>query len=107
MTVGTPAARGVNSAHRSTVSRCWVRGRSRIRYWQSSASSARTRPTPHWCIRSATRCSRRLPGPGARLAQMGLLAVPTGKDGSEWGVVLYDNVPGGAGMFRQLLECPH
>ncbi len=36
---------------------------------------------------------------------MGLLAVPTGSDGSEWGVVLYDNVPGGAGHVRQLLEC--
>jgi hypothetical protein len=38
--------------------------------------------------------------------EMGLLAVPTGNDGSEWGVVLYDNVPGGAGHVRQLLECP-
>jgi hypothetical protein len=38
--------------------------------------------------------------------EMGLLAVPTGYDGSEWGVVLYDNVPGGAGHVRQLLECP-
>lgn len=37
--------------------------------------------------------------------EMGLLAVPTGNDGSEWGVVLYDNVPGGAGHVRQLLEC--
>ncbi|MBA4190594.1 MAG: hypothetical protein C0467_21625 [Planctomycetaceae bacterium] len=38
--------------------------------------------------------------------EMGLLAVPAGNDGSEWGVVLYDNVPGGAGHVRQLLECP-
>ena len=38
--------------------------------------------------------------------EMGLLAVPTGNDGNEWGVVLYDNVPGGAGHVRQLLECP-
>jgi hypothetical protein len=38
--------------------------------------------------------------------EMGLLAVPTGNDGSEWAVVLYDNVPGGAGHVRQLLECP-
>jgi DEAD/DEAH box helicase domain-containing protein len=38
--------------------------------------------------------------------EMGLLSVPTGKDGSEWGVVLYDNVPGGAGHVRQLLDCP-
>jgi hypothetical protein len=38
--------------------------------------------------------------------EMGLLAVPTGSDGSEWGVVLYDNVPGGAGHVRQLLEFP-
>lgn len=39
--------------------------------------------------------------------EMGLLAVPTGNDGSEWGVVLYDNVPGGAGHVRQLMECPN
>jgi DEAD/DEAH box helicase domain-containing protein len=38
--------------------------------------------------------------------EMGLLAVPTGNDGSEWGVILYDNVPGGAGHVRQLLDCP-
>jgi Lhr-like helicase len=38
--------------------------------------------------------------------EMGLLAVPTGNDGSEWGVVLYDNVPGGAGHVQQLLQCP-
>jgi Lhr-like helicase len=38
--------------------------------------------------------------------EMGLLAVPAGVDGREWGVVLYDNVPGGAGHVRQLLELP-
>lgn len=38
--------------------------------------------------------------------EMGLLLVPTGNDGSEFGAVLYDNVPGGAGHVRELLEYP-
>jgi len=38
--------------------------------------------------------------------EMGLLVVPTGIGGGEQGIVLYDNVPGGAGHVRQLLEYP-
>jgi DEAD/DEAH box helicase domain-containing protein len=43
---------------------------------------------------------------GLDTREMGLLLVPTGLDGSEYGAVLYDNVPGGAGHVRELLEYP-
>jgi DEAD/DEAH box helicase domain-containing protein len=33
-----------------------------------------------------------------------VLLVPSGDSGPEWGVVLYDNVPGGAGHVRELLD---
>jgi hypothetical protein len=36
--------------------------------------------------------------------EIGVLLVPSGDSGSEWGVVLYDNVPGGAGHVRELLD---
>ena len=35
--------------------------------------------------------------------EIGVMTVPAGKDGSGWGVVLYDNVAGGAGHVRELL----
>ena len=45
---------------------------------------------------------------GARLLELdsrelGVLAVPVGQKGGSWGVVLYDNVPGGAGHVRELI----
>jgi DEAD/DEAH box helicase domain-containing protein len=36
--------------------------------------------------------------------EIGVLLVPAGAQGREWGVVLYDNVPGGAGHVRELVE---
>ncbi len=35
--------------------------------------------------------------------EIGVMTVPAGEHGSGWGVVLYDNVPGGAGHVRELL----
>jgi hypothetical protein len=35
--------------------------------------------------------------------ELGVLLVPTGDDGATFGVVLFDNVPGGAGHVRELL----
>ncbi len=35
--------------------------------------------------------------------ELGVMTIPTGKNGSGWGVVLYDNVAGGAGHVRELL----
>jgi len=37
--------------------------------------------------------------------EIGTLAVPSGQFGEAWGVVLYDNVPGGAGHVYELLQC--
>jgi hypothetical protein len=36
--------------------------------------------------------------------EVSVLPVPAGEKGAEWGVVLYDNVPGGAGHVRELLD---
>jgi hypothetical protein len=36
--------------------------------------------------------------------EIGVLLVPAGEQGTDFGVVLYDNVPGGAGHVRELLE---
>lgn len=36
--------------------------------------------------------------------EMGLLVTAAGSEGDGWGVVLYDNTPGGAGHVRELLE---
>jgi hypothetical protein len=36
--------------------------------------------------------------------EIGVLLVPAGDAGADWGVVLYDNVPGGAGHVRELLD---
>jgi hypothetical protein len=41
---------------------------------------------------------------GLDTREMGLLPVPSGQGGHEWAVVLYDNVPGGAGHVRELVE---
>ena len=43
---------------------------------------------------------------GLDTREMGLLPVPSGEGGREWAVVLYDNVPGGAGHVRELVERP-
>ncbi len=37
------------------------------------------------------------------MREIGVMTVPAGKDGSGWGIVLYDNVAGGAGHVRELL----
>lgn len=36
--------------------------------------------------------------------EMGLLVTAAGNEGDGWGIVLYDNTPGGAGHVRELLE---
>ncbi len=36
--------------------------------------------------------------------EIGVLAVPVGPQGQYWGVMLYDNVPGGAGHVAELLS---
>ena len=36
--------------------------------------------------------------------EIGVLATPAGENGARWGALLYDNVPGGAGHVRELLE---
>lgn len=36
--------------------------------------------------------------------EIGVLPVPSGDQGRAWGVVLYDNVPGGAGHVRELID---
>ena len=37
------------------------------------------------------------------MREIGVMTVPTGGDGSGWGIVLYDNVAGGTGHVRELL----
>jgi hypothetical protein len=41
---------------------------------------------------------------GLDTREMGLLPAPSGDGGREWAVVLYDNVPGGAGHVWELVE---
>ena len=36
--------------------------------------------------------------------ELGALAIPAGRDGDKWGVVLYDNFPGGAGHVHELFQ---
>ena len=36
--------------------------------------------------------------------ELGVLTAPAGTNGSSWGAVIYDNVPGGAGHVRELLR---
>ena len=36
--------------------------------------------------------------------ELGVLTAPAGLNGSSWGAVVYDNVPGGAGHVRELLR---
>jgi DEAD/DEAH box helicase domain-containing protein len=36
--------------------------------------------------------------------ELGVLTAPAGTNGSSWGAVIYDNVPGGAGHVRELLH---
>ena len=36
--------------------------------------------------------------------ELGVLTAPAGTNGTSWGAVLYDNVPGGAGHVRELLR---
>ena len=38
------------------------------------------------------------------MREIGVMTVPAGEDGSGWGIVLYDNVAGGAGHVRELLD---
>ncbi len=60
----------------------------------------------HWTLAQALQIA------GAKLLELdsrelGTLVVPAGEGGTGLGVVLYDNVPGGAGHVRELLDLEH
>lgn len=103
--------------------RCW--GAMGVQVWRNRALAAREATDvlmidPTFCLGAmvqdrlaaqivAQTLAQALQIAGAKMLELdsrelGVLTAPAGVNGSSWGAVIYDNVPGGAGHVRELLR---